>query len=159
MVWEICLPEPLITAENTKISLFGSLWTGQPTYHVMGQPRACVFVHVSVSCLSKCSFNREGVSTGRWRLPKGGALANRLLPLATPKLSQSGSWFPPIEVEFIDQPCGFKSIEFDLGVNCLLLSNLPLRDVRPLPPRSRPDPVSGAELIASCCHPTDLKLL
>ena len=47
-----------------------------------------VSVHVPVSCVcSWALFNREGVSTVRRRLPKGGAWVNRLLPPATPKLS------------------------------------------------------------------------
>lgn len=64
--------------------------------------------------------NKEGVSASQRGLPKGGGtLVNRLLPLATPKLSQPGDQLSPIEVEFIDPPCGFKSTDFDLSLKCV----------------------------------------
>lgn len=104
------------------------LVTGQPTYHVVRQLKRCVCfcascaygVHEFVSKYSLMGKACQLVSEGCQRE----ALVNRLLPLATPKLPQSGTLLPPIEVEFIDQPCGFKSNEFVLGLNCILVSKL-----------------------------------
>lgn len=71
-----------------------------------------------------------------------------------------GTLLPPIEAEFIDQPCGLESTDFDSGVNCFLLPKLSIQDTAPpLPSRCRSDPFYAAEQIASCCCLTDPDLL
>lgn len=67
---------------------------------------------------------------------------NRLLPLATPKLSRSGNRLQPIDVEFID---GSHRLRSTVGLWFELL---------PLPPHSHPDSVTAEEQKASCsCRP------
>lgn len=63
---------------------------------------------------------------------------SRLLPLAAPKRFPLGYQLQPVEVEFIDQPPGFKSTELDLGLSCFLLSKHMFQDALPLPSQSHP---------------------
>lgn len=83
---------------------------------------------------------------------------NRLLPLATPKLSQPGNQLPSVEVEFIDQPRGFKSTGFDFGWNFFSV-NWCSKMARPSLHKAALIPFSAEQQIASCCCLADLKWL
>lgn len=97
------------------------LITGQPTYHVVGQPKWCVCAcaYVMHECVHKYSLMGRRV---HWsvKVAKGRGFSEQIVApgnsQTVPVLVYICGRLPPIEVEFIDQPCGFKSTEFDLGL-------------------------------------------
>lgn len=143
MVWKSCFTEPVITVRNS--SLF--LVTGQPTYHVEGQPSRRVCMCLFHECVCVC------VSTlleGRRVTPVSEGYLHTRRGFSEQIVAPGNSQTVPVWQSIATSRSRIYRSAMWIQVHWVWLS---LQDAPPLPPQSCPDPFCAAEQIASCCRP------